>query len=125
MRFMACFVLFSAQNYAHASCMTILIGELARFLGEWAMNDRATDSQACQQPAFAKLPHIDTNREALQSHPPCAKGRFRPMAHRNQRLSTQKGSSRAAVWRNATQISPLAPLGRNDKGPGSAEMTRV
>ena len=31
---MACFVLFSAQNYAHASCITILIGEWARFLGE-------------------------------------------------------------------------------------------
>ena len=28
------------------------------------------------------------------------------------------------VWRNPGQISPLAPLGRNDKGPGSAEMTR-
>ena len=45
--------------------MTILIGEWARFIGEWAMNDRATDSQACQQPPFAKLPHIDILSNAL------------------------------------------------------------
>ena len=56
----------------------------------------------------------------------CAMGQYRPVAHRNPRNSAQKGASRAAVWRNPEQISPLATLGRNDKGrfpvePGMTE----
>ena len=82
-------------------------------------------------PHFAKLPHIDTHLMALHGLPWCATGRNRPLAHRAPRHSAKNGPSRAPLWRSARLIGGAPnrflhslPLGRNDKGRRSVEMTR-
>ena len=52
---------------------------------------------------FAKLAHIDSRLEAFRGHLTCAKGRFRPVAHRDHWHSAQDGHFRAALWRAVGQ----------------------
>ena len=127
MRFMTCFVLFSAQNYAHASCITILIGEWALFLGEWAKNGRTTDSR----PPATRFRQTAAHQHPLEGPewplnvrqgPISACGAPQPAAQRAERLLPCGSLAKLrADWRNSGQISPL---GRNDKGQGSVEMAR-
>ena len=64
---------------------------------------------------FAKLPHNTPYLVALHGLLPCAKGRLRPVAHRNHRHSAQNTPSRAAVWRmiEMVQVSGITGAGQH------------
>jgi hypothetical protein len=51
-------------------------------------------------PPPAKQPHIGTPYGHAERPTMCTKGRYRAMAHRNNRHSAQNGLFRAAIWQN-------------------------
>ena len=65
-------------------------------------------------------PHIGTPYGHSERPTPCAKGRYRAMAHRNHRHSAHTATSRAAVWRrggagNVPKTGTLpAIMGKNE-----------
>ena len=58
-------------------------------------------ASSTQRRLFAKQPHIGTPYGHSERPTPCAKGRYRAMAHRNHPRSARKRHLGAAVWRRA------------------------